>query len=206
MKHFPQFLALCNLLCTPSTSAAIIYSGLQNIPIATTFDGVYVDVENLDNSTNHGSSTITVPLWDVNLFFGGVGEYNESNFQPVRASSGDSFSAIQNLSYGTLVSAASTFASGVGGSGDVGSEHVGFDAGQFQPGADGYIGFRLNGGHYGWMRVSLSFNDAGAVIKDWAYDNTGAAMTVGAVPEPSGALLVVVGALGMISIRRRESR
>jgi hypothetical protein len=185
--------------------AAVIYSGLQNIAIPTTFDGVYVNVEDTNNATNHSSSTITG--WDVNLFFGGVGEFNEANFQPVRASSGDPFSAMQNLTLGTLISNASTFATGVGGSGDVGSEHVGFGAGQFQPGVDGYIGFRLNGTNYGWMRVSLTFDDPGALIKDWAYDDTGATIVAGllGVPEPSRAFLLMMGAIGA-TFRRRRNR
>lgn len=187
-----------------SAQSAVIYSGIQNIAIATTFDGTYVDVENTNNATNHSSSTITG--WDVNLFFGGVGEFNQSNFQPVRLLGSDPFSAMQNLTLGTLISAASTFATGDGGSGDVGSEHVGFGVGQFQPNVDGYIGFRLNGTNYGWMRVSLTFDDPGALIKDWAYDDTGASIFAGmlSVPEPSRALLLMVGAIGAIFRRRRH--
>ncbi len=102
MKHLFPLIALCSLLIAPSASAAVIYSGIQNIAIATTFDGTYVDVENTNNATNHSSSTITG--WDVNLFFGGVGEFNQSNFQPVRLLGSDPFSAMQNLTLGTLIS------------------------------------------------------------------------------------------------------
>lgn len=193
------------LCCLGSAQAALIYSGLQNIPIATTFAGVYVDVENTNNATNHGSTTITG--WDVNLFFGGVGEFNEPNFQPVRASSGDSFSAIQNLAVGTLIGAGSTFASGTGGSGDIGSEHVGFGANQFQPGVEGIIGFKLitmSGPFYGWMRVALTFNDPGAEIIDWAYDDTGATILAGVIPEPSRVMLLMMGLTTVMLRRRRE--
>lgn len=193
------------LCCQGSAQAALIYSGLQNIPIATTFAGVYVDVENTTNATNNGSSTITG--WDVNLFFGGVGEFNEPNFQPVRASSGDSFSAIQNLAIGTLISAGSTFATGTGGSGDIGSEHVGFSANQFQPDVEGLIGFKLitmSGPFYGWMRVVLTFDDAGAEIIDWAYDDAGAAVLAGVIPEPSRVMLTMLGLTTVMLRRRRE--
>lgn len=129
-------------------------------------------------------TTVTITGWDVNLFFGGVGMMNEANFQPVRASGVDPFSAMQNLTLGQLISSASTFATGTGGSGDFGSEHMGFSAGQFQPNVDGYIGFRLNGTNYGWMRVSFTFDEPGALIRDWAYDDTGATILAGMVPEP----------------------
>lgn len=199
-------LLLAALLIVIPSKAAVIYSGIQNIAIATTFDGTYVDVENTNNATNHSSSTITG--WDVNLFFGGVGEFNQSNFQPVRLLGTDPFSAMQNLTLGTLISNASTFATGDGGSGDVGSEHVGFGVGQFQPNVDGYIGFRLNGTNYGWMRVSLTFDDPGALIKDWAYDDTGAMLYAGLLtaPEPSRALLLMMGAICLAMRRRRAGR
>lgn len=193
------------LFCLCSwTQAAVIYSGIQNIAIDTTFVGTYVDVENTNNATNHSTSTITG--WDINLFFGGVGMMNEANFQPVRASGVDPFSAMQNLALGQLISAASTFATGAGGSGDFGSEHVGFSAGQFQPNVDGYIGFRLNGSNYGWMRVSFTFDDPGAVIRDWAYDDSGMSIFAGSVPEPSRAVLLMVGLMsGMLQRRRVTS-
>lgn len=113
---------------------------------------------------------------------------------------------MQNLTLGTLISNASTFATGVGGSGDVGSEHVGFGAGQFQPGFDGYIGIRLNGTNYDPMRVCLTFDDPGALIKDWAYDDSGAAIYAGllAVPEPSRVLLLMLGLMSMVMRRRRQ--
>jgi hypothetical protein len=200
MKHFLLF-AFCTVFFTPAAHSAVIYSGIQNITIATGFDGTFVDLENTTNATNHGTSTITG--WDINLFFGGVGMMNEANLQPVRASSSDPFSALQNLTLGQLISAGSTFATGAGGSGDIGSEHVGFSAGQFQPNTDGYIGFRLNGSNYGWMRVSFTFDDPGAVIRDWAYDNTGASILAGMVPEPSRPLLLMLGVMGFVFNRRR---
>lgn len=196
-------LTLGSLFLALPGRSAVIYSGIQNIAIATGFDGVYVDVENTNNATNHSYSVFTD--WDVNLFFGGVGEFNQANFQPVRASGSDPYSAMQNLTMCQLISAASTFASGVGGSGDFGSEHLGVGAGQFQPNTDGYIGFRLNGTNYGWMRVSFTFDEPGALIRDWAYDNSGASISAGAVPEPSRAMLLFVG-MGGIMIRRRRTR
>jgi hypothetical protein len=199
-----RFFLLASAACFLSVpaGAAVIYSGLQNIPIATGFDGVYVDVEDINSATNHSSGTITG--WDVNLFFGGVGEFNQANFQPVRVNAADPGSAILNLPLGTPIDVTSPFATGVGSSGDLGSEHVGFGASQFQPNSEGYIGFRLNGGQYGWMRVSFTFDDTGAVVHDWAYDDAGSAIFAGMVPEPDRSVLLLMGLISVISRRRRK--
>jgi len=185
-----------------SAYSAVIYSGTQNIPITTGFDGVYVDVEDLNNGTNHGFSSITGG--DVNFFFGGAGLVNEANFQPVRTSSASATSAILNIAYGSLIGELSPFATGVGSSGDVGNEHMGLGMGQFQPGTDGYVGFRLNGSQYGWARVKFTLDDPGAIIYDWAYDDSGAAIAAGAVPEPGRSTLILL-ALTLTALRRRRS-
>jgi hypothetical protein len=198
-----RFLLACTVALTAHyASASVFYSGIQNIAITTgNFDGVYVDVTNNNNATNHARSPITG--WDVNFFMGGVGEYNQANFQPVRASSGDSFSLIQNLSPYTSVSGTSTFATGIGGSD---TNHIGFGANQFQPGTEGYLGFKLNtpsGDRFGWMRVTLTFDDPGAIIHDWAYEDSGDSILASSVPEPSRALLLGIGAGALIFRRRR---
>ena len=57
------------------------------------------------------------------------------------------------------------------------------------------------------MRVSLALDEPGAVIKDWAYDNTGSSIFAGmlAVPEASRALLLLMGGIGA-TFRRRRNR
>jgi hypothetical protein len=203
MRLFPPVIILALILSMHSTAlSAVIYSGIQNIPISTGFDGVYVNVEDIRNSTNHGASSITG--WDVNFFFGGSGLINESNFLPVRINSSSPTSSILNLAYGSLIGELSPFATGVGSSGDAGNEHMGLGLDQFQPGTDGYIGFRLNGSHYGWMRVGFTLDDPGAVVYDWAYDDSGAAIAAGAVPEPGRSTLMLL-ALTLAALRRRRS-
>lgn len=204
MKTFIPFFALCSLFFAAHAHSAVIYSGIQNIAIATTFGGTNVDVEDTNNTTNHSTGTITGG--DVNFFFGGVGMMNEANFQPVRASSLDPYSAISNLAYGTLISNASIFAAGAGGSGDLGSEHVGAGGAQFQPFTEGYVGFRLGSNYYGWMRVTFTFDEPGGIIHDWAYDDTGASIFAGIVPEPSRAMLLMLGTMGGFLRRRRSPK
>jgi len=166
--------------------AATIYSGLDDIAIPTGFTGIYLDID-----TGATSSTAFAG-WDVNPFFGGVGFGNSAAFQPARTSA-NNLAAVLNLAPGTIVSSGLSYASGVGGSGNSGHEHLGPATNQFQPGSEGYFGFRFTtngsaGPYFGWMRVVFTANDAGAVVKDWAYDTTAAAISTGNIRQsaPSG--------------------
>lgn len=185
----------------PSAQSAVIYSGVQNIAIPTTFDGVYLDIDTATTSTS------VITGWDVNPFFGGYAIGNSAAFQPVRSGTGNSDS-ILNLAYGTLVDSLLNYATGEAGS----SDHIGGVAYQFTEGAQGYLGFKFttnsnSGPFYGWMRLTLTANTSGAIIHDWAYDDTGAGIFIGSitsVPEPSRALLVMVGLASTLLRRHRQ--
>ena len=174
--------------------AATIYSNLQDIAIPTGFTGVYLD---LDTGATAGSAFTG---WDINPFFGGTGIGNSAAFQPARVA-GTNLDAIIKLNAGNLISGSLTFSTGIGGSGNTGHEHIGAGAQQFQVGTEGYLGFKFtkndaSGPYYGWMRVVLANNTAGALIKDWGYDNvSGGAIVAGRVQQsaPSaGAQLVTL--------------
>ena len=199
MKTYRSLFALIAVhsLLVATSDAAIIYSGLQNIAISTSFDGTYLDVD----------TGLVVPVegagWDINPFFGGEGIGNSPSFQPVRASTSIS-SAVQNLAFGQMVTASSIYASGFAGS----DSHIGLGPDKFISGDDGYIGFKFltngnDGPFYGWMRLNLSNTGASGFIRDWAYDDSGASISVGAVPETSSILAVTVGSLGFCFRRRR---
>ena len=120
--------------------------------------------------------TVTVAGGTINPFFGGVGVANNNLLQPVRVGTGN-LDAIRNLAVGASIDASSlSFSTGYGGS----VSHLGST---FTAGAEGYLGFQLNGADYGWMRVVFTNNTGGAVVKDWAYDNSGAAIVVGRVEQ-----------------------
>ena len=153
--------------------ADVIYSGYQNISIPTNFTGV----------------SLTVAGGTINPFFGGVGVANNANFQPVRSGTGG-LDPILNLATGTTVDASSYYSSGAGGS----QSHLGAGSDQFTARTDGYLGMKLSDTNYGWMRVNFTNNTSGAVIKDWAYDNTsGAAITAGNIVQsaPSAGSQIV---------------
>ena len=152
------------MLLTLSLPAAadIIYSGLLDTAIPTNFTGI----------------TVTVGDGTLNPFFGGVGVANNNFLQPGRIGTGN-LDAIVNFGAGATINSGMTLdaALGYGGS----STHVGNGALQFAPGSEGYIGFKLDGANYGWMRVVFTNNTGGAVVKDWAYDNSGTALVTGNV-------------------------
>ncbi|MGL5018639.1 MAG: autotransporter-associated beta strand repeat-containing protein [Luteolibacter sp.] len=178
--HLPTWVALGIVM---PASADVIYSNLQNIAIPATFDGLYLNVETGAWNTNMAAP---VSGWDLNPYYGGRVLANSPDFQPVRSGTGSS-SPVVNLAAGASVGTGSVFSTFVQGAGGEtpGAPGYGFSqmlsgsGGTFTAGTEGYLGFRLNGTNYGSMRVVFTNNTSGAMIKDWAYDNTGAAIKTG---------------------------
>lgn len=196
-SRLPGVLAVLSL-ATAASPAAILYSGLQNISVSNSFTSVYLDVDALT------ASLVETSGWDIDAFFGGEAFGNSPDFQPVRQTIANN-SAIVRLYFGDVVDATDTYATTAAGS----STHIGNAADQFASGAEGYLGFSLtdnsNGGpYYGWMRVNFSNTGGSGTLIDWAYDNSGAPITVGAVPEPASITLLGVGAMALV-FRRRKS-
>ena len=142
--------------------ADIIYSGLLDTAIPTNFTGI----------------TVTVGDGTLNPFFGGVGVANNNFLQPGRIGTGN-LDAIVNFGAGATIGSGITLDSALGYGGSF--SHMGAGAMQFVAGSEGYIGFKLDGVNYGWMRVIFTNNTGGAVVKDWAYDNSGSALVTGNV-------------------------
>lgn len=84
---------------------------------------------------------------------------------------------------------------------------MGTGTNEFESGTSGYIGFVLVGDsdtYYGWMRLTLHDDGSTGVIHEWAWDTDGDSITVGAVPEPSNAALLVGLAATFCAVRRRR--
>lgn len=193
--------AILSLAMLHSASAAVIYSGIQNITIPTTFDGVYVDID------NGATSASTIVGWDVNIIFGGVGIGGSAAFQPARDGTGV-MDTVLNYALNDLIDGSLLYAGAV----ETGSsDHLGLAPTQFQDGSEGYLGFKFtkndsSGPYYGWMRMTLTANTAGALIHDWAWEDSGAGILAGAlVPEPGRAMLVLLGFCAL-ALRRRRLR
>lgn len=167
-------------------------------------------MENLPNSPNNSNGITSTTGWDINPFFGGVGIANSAAFQPARVGTSNE-DAIVRLNSGDTIGSNLIYSSGEGGSGDVGNEHIGLDTDQFAVGVSGFLGFKFTtnssaGPYYGWMRLTLTNNTAGAGITDWAWDDSGGSILAGAglaVPEPSRAMLLLLSLAGFAARRRR---
>lgn len=201
--RFSTTSAVTLVLALPA-AADVIYSNLKDISIPANFDGVYLDVDSGLWNTDANSPQAG---WDINPFFGGSVMWNSPGFQPVRSGTGAT-DAVLNLATGSLVdgsSVFSTFTQGPGGQNPGGpgfgssETHLGAGPGQFVAGSEGYFGFRMTGGNYGWMRVVLTNNTGGALIKEWAFENSGAAIGVGNVRH-SGSTVTLDSSTGPFTV------
>ncbi len=201
MKSTP-LITLLLLAGTALSNAAVIASGLRDITITSDFDGVYLDVD-----AGTAGSTETVG-WDINLFFGGEAVGTSPAFQAARTTIALD-APILSLPTGQTVDGTLNFLTGYAGS----ETHVGNGAGQFASGSEGYIGFSFttndsSGPYYGWMKLVLANDGSTGLIREWAYENTGAAITVGStsaapVPEPAVIYPVLLGVIGLCLRRGR---
>ena len=121
-----------------------------------------------------------------------------------------------SLSFSSVVSASKTF--NVAYNTLIRSNSL-YVAGAFSQEQPGYLGFRFdpdgnpNGVLYGWAEVVFDLDETNSdypsfEILSWAYDDSGAPIAVGAIPEPASAALGLGAlALGAAGLRRwRGSR
>jgi hypothetical protein len=174
-----------------SANAQIVHSGIVNIGIAATFNGLYLNVLNGDTNEPGNTGGATVPGWDVNF-------WGTTNFANFSIFVGGAFTA-GNLADGATIGAASAFSNLTA---PTASWNLNSD--------QNLVGFRfLNEGnsqtHYGWARISFGANTiAGRSVVEYAYDATpGASIGAGVVPAPSAMALLGLG--GLVATRRRRA-
>lgn len=186
--------------------AAIVYSGPQNLNIPVTTAGIYLNLVTGVSATTPAGA----PGWDVNPW--GSSSFNvwaNNSASPndgVISGGGSSTTLVDNLPVGFAVDGTSTYARSNG------IETTGTTAFTF-PGTN-YVGIRFqneNTGqqNFGWIRFSTGATQTSPrTVVDWAYENTGAAINVGATgggatPEPASLGLLALGAVGLL--RRRSA-
>lgn len=76
------------------------------------------------------------------------------------------------------------------------------------------LGVALSGGQSGWIRVRLDTGNLGGINNSFtslsvlggAYEDSGAGIHVGTVPEPTSLAFLATGALGVAALRRRPRK
>ena len=189
--------------------AAIVYSGVQNIPIPVSpppvgLEGVYLNIATGATTTAFPADWATAP-W-INPFFGGVNIANSALLRPVITGADQ----IVNLAPGTVINGGSNFVLGESGS----ATHIGAAANQFQLGTQGLIGltFKTTAAGpdlFGWIRINAR-NAASGTIVDWAYESTPgvgiAAGQITAVPELAwDSRFLLLGILGFCLLSRSRT-
>ena len=205
----PALIAFAAATASPA-NAALIYSGVQNVAVPVSFDGVYLRMsDGTVQGTDPGVTAWATEPW-INPFFGGVYIGNSDLLRPVVLGIGANPEQIVNLASGSTIGLGSNFVAAASGS----TTHVGAAANQFQIGTPGLIGFTFktapaSADYYGWLRLNVDNSVAGSIV-DWAYDNTaGTAVQAGVlpVPEPAEAARIALFALPAVCaiFRRRRS-
>lgn len=203
-KHFAacaSAAAAATVITVDSADAGVVHSGVVNITIPSTTEGVYLNVV-----TGAGSTSGPVAGWDIN-------PYNTTSlimFSPSTPAGGvyvrgggPSGNNPANLTAGTLIGAASLY----GGGQCLTTGSMPFILNS----SDNLVGFRFineangNAIHYGWMRLSLagSMSAQPRTIVEYAWeDQAGVGIQAGAVPAPGA--LALLGVAGLIGGRRRR--
>jgi hypothetical protein len=193
----PAVAAMCASVAQKAL-ADVHYSGIVNINIPSTVDGVYLNVVTGQNSSNAG----LVPGWDLNPWgFPAIGFdfYTPPTGFGAMVGSGTTYF---NLELGTLVSAASTFTQ-AGTTTPAASTPLNLNS------SSNYMGFRFineangNAVNYGWIQVQLAGTPAGQPrsIVAYAWEDSGGGIIVGA-PAPGALSLLGVGLAGFNHRRR----
>ncbi len=186
-----------------TSEAQIVYSGLVNVPIPNTFQGIYLNVAT--------ATAMGAPFagWDLNPYYnaGALNFYASPSGgaaggpnQVLLVGSGVFDGPASNLAPGTLISAASTF--------NLGTPFSAATGVNFPVGGDGILGFRFfNEGdvtnHYAWARIHNNAAGGGGVLVDYAWESGSGGILAGAVPAPGSLALLALGAAGLAGRRRK---
>jgi hypothetical protein len=201
--------ALAGPAFAPSAEATIVYSGTVNIAIPITVAGIYLNVATgVVAATPGGAPGWDLNPWGTSTFF----LYANNAASPMDGvvsnfPGGSSATLTDNLPFGTPINGTFTFGRGNN------IETTGPTAFTLNS-SNNLAGFRFTnetaGGaiQFGWIRISLStaYNASPRLVVEYAYENSGAPILAGAVPEPSTFALLGVMAAGALGVRQWRKR
>lgn len=186
-------------------NAAIVWSGVVNLNIPSTTNGLYLNVVTGANNLPAGGAGSTVPGWDINPWssttlnlFSPTGLPASVNGASTSAYARLGAAGGNNLPAGTVIDASNFYGTPITNNFTLNS-------------SDNIIGFRFRNEanaqiHYGWARISLGATLQGQPrsLVEYAYeDQPGVAIAAGAIPAPGSLALLGLGAAGLVSRRRK---
>lgn len=183
-----------------SSPASVVVVSSANIPVPNNIDGVYI------NFVTHQTSTSEFSGFDFNPYSGGSSLLFYWGGDAGSANGGLSLDGTRyaRLSPGAIVGPNGTFLQTANGANG--------ETANFLTGGTGYLGVKFTNEatgvvDYGYVHISTTAPSGfPATILDYAYENTGAAITVAAVPEPGPLAAVAALGLGLIAVRFSRRR
>lgn len=195
-RHF----VACATVAAAATGAAeagIVWSGIVNLTIPASTNGLYVNViTGQNNLPPPGSGGNTVPGWDINPW----GSTGFGLFSPAGGGYLNLGANLFNLPGGTSIGPGGTF-----GSLSTATNNAQWNLNS----SNNIVGFRFvaeggNTTHYGWFRVAFGSTITSRTLVEYAYESdANTAINAGVIPAPGALALLGLG--GLLGARRRRA-